>query len=435
MIIMKYMILSLRLFEKNKMPNMMVMIISFLTFYIFSTLYNQYYDFYKTSSYFEKTQLNSSLLFMGREPVFSDELGAITDPKYINQFVNIAQNSHAIKSISKMYNRIVEVDVGNRKEMFSFRAYDSITAGYIKSTLSIDGKWLFEERCDSLYPVVVRNNDFTNYKVGDSISFDITLTPETTLLTDNMKEQKITVKCMVVGVANNKGQTAFFLGPKKSNFIDTIENTFYCTPVSPNQPVIYFPYDDTVFGDYCLTSDTVLAYFREEATYEEIMDFYQLANSIGYSQLGSDIIKASKVEGDFKLKKNFFAFFSLIILMVISIFCVSFLNLKRTKKIFAVYYLNGCNKIDAFIIYYLYYLLIYLIPFFLFVFMSRLIEIKLLSSDISAEYMQSSIFKIDIKIVFLSWLFGLVISLTTTLISLLIIRKKSIINNLKESYK
>ena len=429
----KNLMLAVRLLNKNKLTNVMVIIIAFLTFYISSTLYNQYYSYYKTAFYFENTPLDMSLLFMGREPVVSDEFGALTDPKYINKFLSFVQESDVIRGTSKMYNRIVEINEGGEKIIASFRAYDSITAEFIKDTISYSGKWLFEETYDKIFPIIIRNSGETSYKLGDIIEINMSLSPETTLLNNNKGDHEITISCNVVGIANNNTETAFFLGPIKRNYVDTIENTFYCTPVPPNQPVIYFPYDEKIFEDYYLTSDTILAYFKPEATHKEITDFYSLANSLGYSQLGSDIIEASRKEGDFKLKKNFFVFYPLAILMITSFFSVSLLNVKRTKKIFAIYYLNGCAKIKAIIIYYLYYLFIYTIPLLLCVIATKIMNIKLKNSMISAEYMDSSIYRMDGKVIVAAWTLGIIISGVATLISIARIRNKSIIFNLKEN--
>lgn len=428
----KVFLLATRLWTKNKFSNIMIIILAFITFFLFSTLYNKYRGFYETSDYFSSTPLSSSVVFMGREPAFSPEFGVVTDPQYIKEFVNKAKKSGIVSSLSGMYDTIVTQKNG---ENVSIRVYDKTTASFIKNLITIKGKWLFEEEISEYYPVVVRNGKNTSWKIGDIFPLELELRSKTSLTTDTEGDQLATthnVQCIVVGVATDKTQTAFFLGQIKSNYTDTVENTFFCFPVPPERALIYFPNDGKLFNDYVYTSDTVIAYFNDNATDEQIANFYAQSCELGYSEMGTDIIAASKAEGDFQFHKNFFVFYSLIILTFVSIFCISFLNIKKISKSFAVYYLNGCTKLKSVVVYFLYFILLYTLPLILYIIVTQIIYMVLANSSNIVDFIKSAMYKIDIRVPIIAWFIGILISSLASIAPFASMKGKTIINNLRE---
>lgn len=428
----KVFLLAMRIWTKNKFSNIMIIILAFITFFLFSTLYNRYRSFYETSDYYSSTPLNSSVMFMGREPVFSPELGSVTDPKYINEFVKEAEESGIVSSLSGMYNTIITQENG---EYVSIRVYDKTTASFIKDSIAIEGKWLFEEEISEYYPVVVRNGKNTSWKIGDIFPLELELRPNTILTTDAEGDQLAAthnVQCIVIGVATDKKQTAFFLGNRKSNYVDTVENTFLGQPIPPEETLIYFPNDGKLFNDYVYTSDTVIAYFNDNATEEQIANFYARSCELGYSQMGKDIVAASKAEGDYQFRKNFFVFYSLILLTVVSIFCISFLNIKKISKSFAIYYLNGCTKLKSVIIYFLYFILLYTFPLILYIIVTQIIYMTLSNSSSIMNLIKSTMYEIDIRVPIIAWIIGILISALASIAPFASMKGKTITNNLRE---
>lgn len=430
----KVLLLAERLWTKNIFSNIMVMILAFITFYLFSMLYNKYQSFYGTSNYYSSTPLNSSLLFMGQEPAtLPDTIGSVIDPQYINEFVKEAEESGIVSSLSAMYNSSVTL---NGDVNTILRVYDETTASFIKNSLTIEGEWLFEEEISGYYPVVVRNGtdpESSNFKIGDTFSLELDLRPENSLIDDSCEEKICTVQCVVVGISSDKTQTAFFLPIYKSSFADSVENTFLSSPVDPVRTLLYFPYDEKLFGDYVYTSDSVIAYFDENATDEQIAEFYDRSCELGYSLLCSDIINASKEEGDYQFQNNFFVFYSLIILTIVSIFCISFLNVKKICKNFAVYYINGCTRIRSALIYFLYFILLYTLPLILYLIITQIQNLVLTNSNFSGiDFIKSDLYKVNIAVPIVAWIIGIIVSALASIAPFAVMKGKTIIENLRE---
>ena len=415
--------------------NIMVMILSFITFFVTSTLYNRYQSFYATANYYSKTPLNSSVMFLGREPAMDPDGVSLTDPKYINEFVNYAKSSDIVDSVSGMYNTLTYIDENDIRYYNIIRAYDKTTASFIKDTMRIKGKWLFEEENSEYYPVVVKNGKNTSWNIGDVMSLELELFSPNELTDNNPPRVKATVECIVSGIVDEPVETVgatFFLGLLKRNHTDTVENTFLQNMTSSNDTVIFFPNDGKLFNDYVYTSDTVLAYFKENVSQEQINEFYSYACELGYAELGSDIVAASRAQGDYEFRKNFFVFYTLIILTIVSVFCISFLNVNKVKKLFAVYYLNGCTKIQSVGVYFLYFILLYTLPLLLYIILTQVMYSQLSVSSEVMDYLKSEMFRIDIKIPIFSWLIGLLISAFASVAPFAVMKRKTIIQNLKE---
>lgn len=421
----KVLALAGRIWTKNKASNIMVMILAFLTFYVSMTLYNKFMGFYETSFYFEKTPLNNSLLFMGRESYLNEDGYAVNAPEPMKEFIRYAENSNIVKTVS---NSFIGGATTNSGEWNMLNVYDEVTASYIKNCFTMDGKWLFEEeKQDGCYPIAVKNSETSKYKIGDKLNL-------TLKLIDDMKNIDsyidVSVECVVVGIIYDSRPIWFNVGNYKSNFVDTVENVFDMGN-SRDWVDFYFPYDENIMAGYSHNNDNVIVYFTDNATDKEIAEFHEHANEIGYAQLGKDIVGKSREEGDFQFNKGFFVFFSLAGLLLISIFCISFLNMKKVSKNFAVYYLNGCSVFKSAIIYFIYFIGLYTVSLGVYIGYSAIQHQVILNSN-GVEY-RAQMFENDVGVILTIWAIGLVVSAIVTAVPFAAMKNKSKIALAKEN--
>lgn len=108
------------------------------------------------------------------------------------------------------------------------------------------------------------------------------------------------------------------------------------------------PMDTCLFLPYI---DSMLVYFKDTTPESDVQQFQSQINKYGYSVRGSEILQATKKEADYQFRKDFFVFYSLSGLVLVSLITVSFLNAKRLTRKIAIYYLNGCSNRRAVFIY------------------------------------------------------------------------------------
>ena len=414
------------IWKKNLPSNIIVFVMICLSCYLGSGVFNQIMIVYGDYNYFKDTPLNRSLLFLGRETtriLTEDEerpFYLAADTEIMKNMAALAENSGIVKGASCFLELGMKL---SEDETALAIVYDEISAAYLKNTADLDGDWIFENEKtdDGCYPVVVYNGD---HNIGDVLDVEMSLHATIQPLHRRIPDKEVSVKARVVGKAHSFDPFVFYLGVIKSNAPSDqdVRNTFSMSH-DESSTYFFFPYDDELFGDYAYSHDTALFYFSDEASDEQIDAFYKEAEDLGYCGLGSDLMDYTKDYADSVFKKNFFVYLSILGLAFTSIICISFLNVKKLKKDFSVYYLNGCSFFRSTIIYFIYFLSLYALPFIA----------SMLISEILKHTTREIFYYSDYRFVVITCLLGLLISAVSPVIPFIIIKHKSPIQNIKES--
>lgn len=443
-----------RLWTKNIGSNITVTVMAFLTCYMIALSFNQIYGFYYEYNFFKDSPLNNSLFFMGREGTQiedeeNDTFYIAIDTELRDKLLEYAEKKGVVKGVS----RIMEYfDNANNCRVY---IYDEITASYLGKGISGKGDWIFDggKTDDGCYPVVIHKGlrwlpdekaeidpetgeypykqvMMTKYEfnIGDVIDMDIRLELETKSPEDTTPVKDVKVKGKIVGTAEKINPFRFMVYGLWGNKIDTVGQTFRGNTLN-DTAIIFFPYDEELFKGYEFQWNTVLVYFNDNISEEEIQDFYSYAKGLGYCHLGRDMVDMSKKTADEAFRSLFFLLYLFMGLTLIAIVCVSFLNVKKVKKIFSIYYLNGCSFIRSVGIYLTYFLSMYGLAFLLFL-AAMGIQYNIVRSE---SFDDAQMFVTDPKVVLAALLAGIAVSLISTAVPFLIMKKKTAVQNLKET--
>lgn len=424
----RLLVLAKKNWAKNIGSNIITMIIICLACYLSSVLFNQFYREYRDYLYFKDTPLSRSMLFMGQEAMQDPDPDAFfkkVNTKYMENMIQYSENSGIIKDISHMMS--FHTDNMDAKII----VYDEITSSYLKDSLKLKGNWLFEKDEKDYIPIAVYNGD---YNIGDTVDLDIYAYTTYQPVDRTISDKTISVKCIVTGIVKDFDSYCFCLNAIKGNSADTIGNIFG-SYVTTNRPTFFFPYSEELFYDYAFANDNALFYFTDSAEENEIEEFYEGAKEIGYCVLGSDIIAATKDAADSQFNRHFFLFYLTLGLTIIAIICVSFLNVKKISRDFAIYYLNGCSFLKSVSIYYAYFVSMYLVSFFIFLAISYVQSTVIASSSTITEeaYSVSQMFSADISIALSACTAGFAISVISTVIPFIVMKNKRPVQILKEA--
>ncbi len=422
--------------RKNIGSNIIVMIMICMTCYLGSGLFNQFSALYKDYAYFKDTQINRSLVFLGRETsrVFTgnEEIPfyLTADEKHMNEMLSLAEDSGIVKGISRMLKFNTEVPTVQTV------VYDEITASFLKNPESLEGSWLFEEEKDEegYYPVVVCGE---NREIGDKMNVYINLIAQCQPTNKQIPSKTIEVKAKVVGKVSEIDPFLFYLGVHKSNapYDEDVEALFEAPMALSLETVIFFPYCDELFGDYIYSNDTAVFYFSDDASDSDIEDLYKEAQKIGYCGLGNEIMDKTKENSDYLLRKNFFMYFSVLGLMLTAVVCVSFLNLKKLRKQFSIFYLNGCSFLRSTAIYFIYFLFLYFFSFAAALLINELQDLiykKIWHTLPSIYEHKSANLYLDVRVVLFTCILGILISMVAAVIPFMIMKHKTPMQNIKE---
>ncbi|MBD5082371.1 MAG: hypothetical protein HDT44_11500 [Ruminococcaceae bacterium] len=443
-----------RLWAKNIGSNITVTVMAFLTCYMMALSFNQIYGFYYEYNFFKDSSLNNSLFFMGREGTNitdyeNDIFYTAIDTGLRDKLLEYCEKKGAIKGV---YGMMDYYDEANSCEVY---IYDEITASYLGKGISGKGDWIFEngKTEDGCYPIVIHKGvrwlpdeeagidpetgDYPykevmmaqdEFNIGDVIDMDIKLELEMKSPDDTTPIKNVNVKGKIVGTAEKIEPFRFMVYGRWGNLIDTVGQTFRRYIVDDNA-IIFFPYDEELFKGYEFCGNTALIYFRDDITEEEIQDVYSYAKSLGYCQLGRDMVDMSKKTADEVFRSYFFLLYLFVGLTLIAIVCVSFLNVKKVKKIFSIYYLNGCSFFRSVGIYLTYFLSMYGSAFLLFL-AAMGIPYNIVRSE---SFDDAQMFITDPKVALAALLAGIAVSLISTAVPFLIMKKKTAVQNLKET--
>lgn len=443
-----------RLWTKNIGSNITVTVMTFLTLYMISLSFNQIYGFYYEYNFFKDTPLNNSLFFMGREGTDvrdeeNDLFYTAINTGLRDKLIEYGEEKGIVKGISRMMNYH---DDANNCDIY---IYDEITASYLGSGISGKGSWLYEEEKieDGCYPIVMHKGkhlqpdenaeidpetgeypyiyvmmDSGEYNMGDVIDMDIKMRLEAMSPDKIIPIKNVKVKGKIVGTAEEIKPFRFMVYGTWGNMLNTVGNTFQ-DDTTADEAIIFFPYDEKLFEGYEFQWNTVLIYFNDDASEEEIQDFYSYAKGLGYSQLGRDIVDMSKKEADKAFRSYFFLLYLFMGLTLIAIVCVSFLNVKKIRKVFSIYYLNGCSFIKSVGIYLTYFVSMYGLAVVLFLAVTNIQSAIIKNEDFG--YVQWYV--ADPRVTLAALLVGIVISLVSTAVPFLIMKKKTAVQNLKET--
>lgn len=445
-----------RLWTKNIGSNIIVAVMVFLTCYMISLVFNLVYGFYQEYFYFKDTPLNNSLFFMGREGTFlrDDEYEiqfTAIDTELRDKLLEYGEEKGIIGGVSRL------MDYYDDNARCSVWVYDKITASYLKKGIEGDGSWLFEEEntADGCYPVVIykglhsvpdeeaapdlltgklpyKSVEMKNdeYNIGDTIDMDISMYLQAMSVDKIMPEKNVQVKGKIVGTVRELKPFMFMTNCQWGTAIDPVGEVF-TNSSDINYACIFFPYDEELFKGYEFPFNNFLVYFKDDISEESIQDFYNYAKSLGYSQLGRDIVAASKAEADKAFRNSFFMLYMFMGLTLIAILCVSFLNVKKVRKLFSVYYLNGCSFKKSVGIYFTYFISMYGLSYLLFLAVTAIQSALVPKGSIDLD--SSLIFSIDHRVALAALLAGIVVSLVSTAVPFMIMKKKTAIQNLKET--
>lgn len=432
------------LWKKNIASNIMVMIIVSLACLMTSGVYNSVSQIYSDYFYFKDTPVNRSLLYMGGDRY---EEGFMVDSEYQEKMTALAaEKEELIEGVSQMMS--FGYDSANRMHG-SVYVYDEITASYLKKGIRGKGEWIFDSPVqDGVYPIVVKNGSnntkldengallkdddgntiyFPEYGIGDIVDLEINMYKSVHQSGNFVLPRTVTVKCKVVGLVYDIEPFPFFLGNIYGTLVNDVRNQFRHY-MDDEHTCIFFPYSEELFGDFDFCYGTSLYYFSDSASEESIMAFYAEARQIGLCTLGSDIIEETKSTADYAFNRYFFVCYTLIGLSLISIVCVSFLNIKKLTKQIAIYRINGCSFLMSAAMYFTYFIAMYIVSFLMFLgaaWLQYFCEVQSKGADFAATYLPS------VKTAFVIFFAGLAVSAISALIPFIFIRKKTPAENLK----
>ena len=455
--------LAKNLWKKNMVSNIMVMIILCLACLVTNVTYNILHQMYYDYDFFKDTPLNNSLMYMGGA---RDENGNLKAEDVEKMNAVAKDNEDIIEGISKMMNfSCYSADHADG----SFYVFDQITASYMKKGIQGEGEWLFDSaEKDGYYPIVVFNGeltpkydmdgnliadkngrpvyfpkyddtgevikdsegypvDFPLYKLGETVELDVSAYMHVQQIGKIIPPKEMTLKCKVVGIIDSIEPFTFFLGNQYGTLTNDVRNTFSLSD-SRERTCIFFPYNEELFGDFDFCNGTALYYFKNNAPVERIQAFCADAKAAGFCTLGSDIIQKTKDVADNEFNNEFFLCYTLAGLSLISIICVSFLNIRKLTKQIAIYRLNGCGFMKSVIIYFTYFAVMYGISFMMFLGVLLIIKFCLSGNDIKGFL---TVYTTNFTTAAVIFLVGLAVSAIASLIPFIFIKKKTPIENLK----
>lgn len=438
------------LWKKNIASNIMVMIIVSLACLMTSGVYNSISQIYSDYFYFKDTPLNRSLLYMGGDRY---EGGFTVDSEYQEKMTALAEAAEKEKVIEGV-SHIMRFGCNSSIRMdASVYVYDKITASYLKKGIRGKGEWIFDSSVqDGVYPIIVKNSSnntkldengglltddngntihFPEYEIGDIVDLEINMYKQVQQSGNIVFPRTVTVKCKVVGLVYDIEPFPFFLGNVYGTLVNDVRNQFRYY-MGDEHTCIFFPYSEELFGDFDFCYGTSLYYFSDSASEESIRAFYAEARQIGLCTLGSDIIEKTRSTADYAFNRYFFVCYTLIGLSLISIVCVSFLNIKKLTKQIAIYRINGCSFLKSAAMYFTYFIAMYIVSFLMFLgaaWLQYFCEVQSKGADFAA--MQDAVYIPSVKTAFVIFFAGLAVSAISALIPFIFIRKKTPAENLK----
>lgn len=441
------------LWKKNITSNIMVMIIVCLACLMTSGVYNSVSRIYTDYFYFKDTPLKRSLLYMGRDRYEGDEYAWTTvnseDQEKMTALAEAAEKEGLIEGVSQMMR--FGCDSANHMGG-SVYVYDEITASYLKKGVRGKGEWIFDNPPqDGVYPIVVKNgtrdtkNDddgkpvkddngntiyFPQYEIGEIVDLEINMYKQVQQSENFVFPRTMTVKCRVVGLVDDIEPFLFFLGNQYGTMVNDVRNTFD-DYMDDEYTRIFFPYSKELFGDFDFCSGTTLYYFSDSAFEESIKAFYDEARKIGMCTLGREIIEKTKSDADYAFNRYFYVCYTLIGLSLISIVCVSFLNIKKLAKQIAIYRINGCSFLKSVAMYFTYFIAMYIISFLMFIGASWLQYLYELQKGSPTLAVNGGMYIPSAEAAAVIFFAGLAVSAISALIPFIFIRKKTPTENLK----
>lgn len=454
-----FLIFVKRLWTKNIGSNIAVTVMIFLTCCMTALVFNRIYRFYYEYNFFKDTPLNSSLFFMGREGNMEEEdeeghIYSAIDTGLRDELISYGEEKGVIGGIARL------MDFYDKNSMCSVWIYDEITASYLGKGVVGSGKWLFEDEMtgEGYYPVVIHKGlhyvvdedgepdpetgvlpteyvmmGSDEFNIGDVLDLDISMSISSHPLEGKVPSKDVKVKAEIVGTAEENTPFRFMPCGQWGTIVQTVRETFADEMINDNA-IIFFPYDEELFKGYEFPYNTVLIYFNEDASKESIEDFYTYARGLGYCNLGSDILNETKAAADDHFKQSFFLIYMFMGLTLISIICISFLNVKKVRKIFSIYYLNGCSFIKSLGIYFTYFISMYGLSFLLFLAAMGIQQTLILNTH-NPRYNidDAQLYTIDPQVALAAVLVGVVVSIISTAVPFLIMKRRTVIQNLKET--
>ena len=441
------------LWKKNLASNIMVMIIVCLACFMTSGVYNSVSQIYSDYFYFKDTPLNRSLLYMGRDRYERENFAAMVnsaDQEKMTALAEAAEKEKLIEGVS----HIMRFGYDSANRMYgTVYVYDKITASYLKKGIKGKGEWIFDSPVqDGVYPIIVKNgsNDtkfdekgylltddngdpihFHEYEIGDIVDLEINMYKNVQQSDNIVLPRTMTVKCRVVGLVYDIEPFPFFLGNVYGTLVNDVRNQFI-EYMDDEYTRIFFPYSEELFGDFDFCNGTSLYYFSDSASQESIKAFYAEARQIGLCTLGSDIIEETGSTADNAFNRYFFVCYTLVGLSLISIVCVSFLNIKKLTKQIAIYRINGCSFLKSAAMYFTYFIGMYIVSFLMFLgaaWLQYFFEAQRNGASLAA--MQGAVYIPSVKAAFVIFFAGLAVSAISALIPFIFIRKKTPAENLK----
>lgn len=325
---MKNIVLSLRFFRRHWAANVIIALeIVFLLFWT-TTLINRSSFLYYHYNLYADSELQNSVYYMGRVGVFSEDEMNLLIADYQDEFLSELFDFPYVRDIARMS----RFSSGNE----IIYVFDDITAEMNEPAL--EGRWLSDRLDDN--EIVAYN---TSTHIGDTIDLNIHLYNE--FVTDNDTEHTIITKTAsftVIGEIKTLPST-FMHQNSKSNGVFGIDALLMNNVGNVDQAIYYISAEHPFFSDYPLTTDNCFIYLDESISDDQYEELRSFLSQYGYSMSGKEMLEDTKKDADSSFQYDLSGLISFVIVVMASVICLTFLNVKRFRSYISLYYLCGCS--------------------------------------------------------------------------------------------
>jgi hypothetical protein len=353
---MKNLKLSIKIIRDYVFSNVLLVLQIVLSLFIIMLMVNRYNFIFSSYNDFNSDQFRKSILVSTNLISVEGEdeyyIGHALDSRILEQIEMYSSHPY-VRSISRIQRHQTVEAEGYGIDVI---VYDEITATFAMNKTK--GSSLFENN-DS--DIVVYN--MPGVGIGDALNIEIvrfnnttadlarpeTLEPGYDPATD-ISEFNFKVGGVVEDISKGYVELTF------SSF-GSIDLDRFRSQVGVDQPMIFVPYSEELFGDYIYTNPSVLVYLDENIPDSEVDKLLVSLGEFGYAQTGEDILRNSRQAAEKTFDKDIVMVFTMVGITFVCIFSMTFLNMKRYLKKAYIYLLAGATKRNVYAIYSIYMLM------------------------------------------------------------------------------
>lgn len=327
--------LALRFFNRHWMANLIIIVeIIFLLFWV-TTLINRSTYLYDSYNEFTDMGFKHTVYFMGPAAVHDSVSGWPYFEDYHGEFLDQLESFPFVKGIARVNRFSTDHEI--------IYAIDDITASKINP--SISGHWLSER--NEVNEIVAYQTDV---QIGESVELEIHLFNEFHTRANEMNATTQSAEFSVVGELENLPRNLIEQN-RKSNRIVGLAGFFQDMKYLEDQSIYFVSATHPMFDNYPMTTDNCFIYLNESITTGQMDKLTTFLGKYGYWMKGSDMLTVSKNEADDRFQYDLSGLISFAIILIASLVCLTFLNIKRFRNYIALYYLVGCSFIRSITIY------------------------------------------------------------------------------------